>query len=119
MGAIISNFPALPKQGDPDCVATYQLVFGQLGAMGLAVLPTTADKTTRQDLLTLLQNHAGQLIKAEVTKDPLKLGYAGKADLEICALIQAAPDARLSTIWAGLPFTPNYVVELDITGALL
>lgn len=126
MGAIVSDFPALPTHNDADWIATYQMVFDQLTAMGLALPPTPADLTARADLLALLQLHAGNKIKAEVTNDPAGAGYAGKTTVDITTLIQTfrGPDIdgisppRLSTIWTGLPFTPNFIVEADTIGAL-
>ena len=120
MGAIVSDFPSLPGVNDADWIANYQACFSQLQAMGLATPPTPPDLTTRPVLLACLQGHAGDFIKAEVQNDPEGIGYAGMTNAEICEAIQKPrfPCQRLSSIWTGLPFTPNFIDENDIAGAL-
>lgn len=77
MGAIVSNFPQLPADADPNRVAVYAAVYSDLTRLGLALPATPANAITRADLLAHLQGLVGQIIKDELTNNPEVLDYAG------------------------------------------
>lgn len=122
MGAIVSDFGSLPSPGDPGWLENYQACFLQLHDMKLSAPTTAPENTSRADLLACLQGHAGDMLKTEINTDPAGAGYAGKSTAEITDLVQTFRvgdgPPRLSTIWTGLPFTPNAIVEADTIGAL-
>ena len=69
-------------------------------------------------------------IKTEVATDPEKIGYAGKTNAQIVALLTGAvvttsiqiitstTASPLSRIWAGIPDTPNIITLVDLQAAL-
>jgi hypothetical protein len=77
MGSILSDFPSLPQDADPNRVARFTLIYGELTFLGLALPGTPANAITRAALLAHLQALAGQLIKDELTGNPETLDYAG------------------------------------------
>jgi hypothetical protein len=123
MAKIVSDFPGLLLESDLTAPTLYQLIYYQLTRMGLAVPATPADSITRAELLDTLQTHAGKLLKDEITVDPVGVGYAGKTDAEIYALVQThraivgEGPTRLSVLWQSLPMTPNEIIIADITAA--
>lgn len=119
MGAIVSDFGSLPEAGHPD----YHACFRQLQAMQLSSPATSPETTARPDLLACLQQHAGEKLHAEILDDPTGAGYADKTTTEIAVLVRSfhprlEDPPRLSTVWSGLPYTPNSITEADIIGAL-
>lgn len=104
MAAIVSDFPQLAQDADPNRVAIYTGVYADLTALGLAVPATPANVITRAALLLHLQTLAGQIVNDELTTDPDERDYAGAAN----------DAARASLINA--PFLPAFLRRFPGTG---
>lgn len=74
-----------------------------------------------------LKDLINEKIKLEITNDPEKLGYAGKTDAEIMAIlnnpvtkqrvVEDVSTAPINRILAGIADTPNVINEVDVTDA--
>lgn len=90
MGSIVSDFPQLLLETDPNryqrnkagtiVADSYQQVYDDLTALGLPVPAQAVGVVTRAQLVAHLQAQAGALIKAELNGDPDNIGYAGAPD---------------------------------------
>ena len=83
MGAITSDFPNLPQDGDARRIRKYDNVYATLAGLGLSVPAQPADVITRAQLLAHLQGLVGQLVATEISNDPESLGYSGFTDEQI------------------------------------
>lgn len=118
MAKLVSDFPQLAGDNDPDRLAIYAAVYADLARIGAAVPARDSSKITHDQLVTHLQQEAGKLVKQELQKG----GYAGKTDAEQAGLLNsfqvehgAAPPVNLVLI--GFPFAPNALTVDDVIGA--
>lgn len=87
MGAIVSDFPSLPLDADPQRVAAYTAAYADLTRLGLAVPAQAANVVTRAQFLAHLQGLAGAIIKAELAGDPDGVYTGGPTDAQLAQLI--------------------------------
>lgn len=118
MGAILSDFPSLPADGDPDRVDRYTRVYSQLAHLGLAVPATPANVITRAALLAHLQALAGQIIKDEITNNPESLNYAG-SDAATATEISSPYTPPAGRRWPGANATGYRTLAGSTTLALI
>jgi len=132
MGAIVSDFPSLPADADPNRAARYAGVYSDLAVRGLSIPVTASDAITRAALLAHLQTLAGVIIKAELQADPQAL-YSGAATdaLKATAIsdgytkVDARTGAtvfqgsRMNQIFVRFPHAPNAITAADVTAALV
>lgn len=118
MAKLVSDFPQLAGDDDPNRLTIYAAVYDDLARIGVAVPGRPSASITRAQLVTHLQQEAGKLIKQELQKG----GYTGKTDAEQTDLLNsfqvehgAAPPVNLVLI--GFPFAPNALTIDDVKGA--
>lgn len=118
MAKLVSDFPQLAGDDDPDRLTIYAAVYAELARIGAALPGRPSSAITHNQLVTHLQQEAGKLIKQELQK----ADYAGKTDAEQAALLDsfqvehgAAPPVNLVLI--GFPFAPNALTVDDVIGA--
>lgn len=118
MGAMVSDFPALPQDEDEDRATGFGAVYAQFKARNVPLPQEDPTKVKRATVLGLLQTVGGALIKAELAADPArpedKRLYEGKNDEQVA---EAMNQLRIGRIFVGLPFAPNAVTAEDIAAA--
>lgn len=116
MAKILSDFPALPADDDPDRVRLYDGVYKDLAAQKLAVPATGHDVITRAELLTHLQGLIGARLKARldapIVKNPDKT-----ADGTVIPGTARTQDMDLNDCIVGIPYAPNLFTAADKTEA--
>lgn len=117
MGAILSDFPQLPADGNPDRVALYTAVYADLTALGLTVPPQAANVVTRAQLLAHLRQLAGDIIKAEILADPEARNYGGLTDAQIAESVASEFAPNVPALWPGAD-PAGYVVTASTTAGL-
>lgn len=89
MGAIVSDFEALPADDDANRQAAYAGVYEDLEALELPLPAQPSNVITRAQLLAHLRAQAGALIKAELTADPDGRNYSAN---DAAAAVELAAD---------------------------
>lgn len=121
MGQIVSDFPQLPGQDQPDWIATYTAVYEQLTAMGLPTPGPSPAQISRAQLLNRLQKEAGKLVKEELKKNA-NPDYSGKTDEEQTALGNDYHEEHgnappVNYVLVSFPFAPNLLTLADVKGS--
>jgi len=121
MSQIVSDFPQLPGQDDPQWIAVYTAVYEQLTAMGLPTPGPSPSQISCAQLLNHLQKEAGKLLKSELQKTG-NPDYSGKTDEEQTALVNgyheehgSAPPVNYTLVM--FPFAPNFLTLDDVKGS--